>query len=516
MTMLFHTLSIWCMAALLPQTLHAVNLDSMLRVLDTCITLRPHYEKQFCHLTDSLRHAARKASSPRQAMKLWLWAGNEETYHNSRQAVKDLDQALALARRLNDTETQCDIICTKAFLYGNWGLPWHGEKLLESIPDKQSLSFRMRQRIYTTYTDIHDFYRQGNLPDEIPDQQLEQIETISDSTQKYLNSKAMRAYTFQQSTDNLQEMIDAVKEYLDSVPNRQKAMLAAVLANKYNQLRDMKQRDYYWAMSAVYSLRYTAYEYEPLTRLAARMAESGQHERAARYSLAACQMAQIWGSNIRKAELAPLLAKELEHSRQTANRTTNQLGGWQVATILLALLVIFILIRFRNRRGAVNPNTTPQAMPSDDQPLVNEQATRFLDMGLDAIFEVEQMRRMVLMRLQAKETERLQKSLSDVNRFDEFRRTCLRRFDLTFLRLHPGFVEKVNRLFKPDEQISLSDTELLNNELRTIAFQKIGVNDGPRIAVILGVSVNTVYFYRNRTKKRLLNKTTFEDDVKSL
>lgn len=59
-------------------------------------------------------------------------------------------------------------------------------------------------------------------------------------------------------------------------------------------------------------------------------------------------------------------------------------------------------------------------------------------------------------------------------------------------------------------------TALLNNELRILAFMKLGVADGSRISTILGISVNTLYFYRNRLKRSAVSRDSFENDVMAL
>ena len=57
------------------------------------------------------------------------------------------------------------------------------------------------------------------------------------------------------------------------------------------------------------------------------------------------------------------------------------------------------------------------------------------------------------------------------------------------------------------------ELELLNNELRLLALMKIGITDSSRIATILDISVNTVYFYRNRLKNKARDKENFEEAV---
>jgi len=68
-------------------------------------------------------------------------------------------------------------------------------------------------------------------------------------------------------------------------------------------------------------------------------------------------------------------------------------------------------------------------------------------------------------------------------------------------------------LLKPDERIELRDGELLNTDLRILAFMRLGVDESTRIAQVLNYSVNTIYSYRNRLKNRAVNRENFENDI---
>ncbi len=86
-------------------------------------------------------------------------------------------------------------------------------------------------------------------------------------------------------------------------------------------------------------------------------------------------------------------------------------------------------------------------------------------------------------------------------------------FDNAFLHLYPNFIAQVNALLRPDSQIELKDGELLNTDLRILAFMRLGIEESSRIAQVLNYSINTIYAYRNRTKSRAINRDTFEDDI---
>lgn len=66
---------------------------------------------------------------------------------------------------------------------------------------------------------------------------------------------------------------------------------------------------------------------------------------------------------------------------------------------------------------------------------------------------------------------------------------------------------------RSDAQIVLKEGELLNTDLRILAFMRLGVEESTRIAQVLNYSVHTIYAYRNRLKNRAVDRDNFERDV---
>ena len=73
-------------------------------------------------------------------------------------------------------------------------------------------------------------------------------------------------------------------------------------------------------------------------------------------------------------------------------------------------------------------------------------------------------------------------------------------FDKLFLKLFPHFVQELNKLLRPDEQIQLKNQELLNTDLRIFALIRMGISDTEKIASILDYSVKTIYTYKSKIK----------------
>ena len=106
--------------------------------------------------------------------------------------------------------------------------------------------------------------------------------------------------------------------------------------------------------------------------------------------------------------------------------------------------------------------------------------------------------------------------LESTEMVDQLLKDFYRRFDEAILNIYPSFVEKFNKLLKPDEQIVLKSGEILNTELRLFALIRLGIDDNAKAAEFLRCSTSTVYTYRSKTKKRALDPDNFENDVRNL
>lgn len=520
---------IWLSVCCVPDSIGAqtVNMDSILSVLDTCVMYRKVYEGRYLRHLDSLRTEIGRTTDPVLKMRLWIDIGLKEYSHQSGEALKAFNEALACARRLGDSQTERRVVEMKAGLFGELGMPWESERLLKPLLAQSDLSLSERKRLLKTYNGVYDYFRTGRLPEEISDRQLAYISAYEDSLRMIMGSAVDQCMAFDYSSTNVQNMIHTMKLYLDTVSEPIKGVAAVVLANKYYLQGDAESRDYYWALAAVYNIRYCCYEHEPLIRISSRLFEKGDTERAIRYMLAAYDNAEIYGTNVRKAELAPLLAQGLRQKKEECDSGKRRVQTCWVIVLVLAMMFLVVVglyasalrkIKYLSRVAADSQEKEQRRYEvlKADVEVKNEYVSRFLELSLDAVYEVEQLRNTVLIRLKARDVDRLVKMMSDPQRSEAFRKECLKRFDFAFFRMYPDFIQSVNRLLQPDKQIELPSTELMNNELRILAFLRLGITDGAKIAIILGISVNTIYFYRNRLRRHAVDRDNFEKQIARL
>lgn len=120
----------------------------------------------------------------------------------------------------------------------------------------------------------------------------------------------------------------------------------------------------------------------------------------------------------------------------------------------------------------------------------------------DTIERLEEFSRYVVRRIKAGQAIDLSRELVEGHVVDEQVAKFHNIFDDAIFRIYPNFVDEVNALFAEDKKISLAAPCTLTPELRVLAFMRLGVTDSNQIASFLGLSLNTVYTYRNRLRNR--------------
>ena len=83
---------------------------------------------------------------------------------------------------------------------------------------------------------------------------------------------------------------------------------------------------------------------------------------------------------------------------------------------------------------------------------------------------------------------------------ESYRQNFFEHFDKAFLSSHPDFVERFNKLLRPECAIVPPASDRLTPELRIYALVSMGVTDSVSIADFLHYSPQTIYNYRLRVR----------------
>lgn len=270
---------------------------------------------------------------------------------------------------------------------------------------------------------------------------------------------------------------------------------------------------YYLALSALADVQGATREMVSLQELGTVLSDAGDVERAYRYLSTALEVAVECGASLRTLDTSQTLPviEKAYNQRIESWRTGIYLIIAALSVLLLILLGLLIFLRHE-----MNKMARLQRSLSDANRTKEVYISQFLELCSIYMDKLNQFSKIVTRKLAAGQADELYRMTKSGKFVDEQSREFYEVFDAAFLHIYPDFVADVNRLLRPDARIELHDGELLNTDLRILAFMRLGIDDSARIAQVLNYSLNTIYSYRNRIKGRAINRDTFENDVANI
>jgi len=137
----------------------------------------------------------------------------------------------------------------------------------------------------------------------------------------------------------------------------------------------------------------------------------------------------------------------------------------------------------------------------------------YFNISTNYVDKLEHLKESILRNLDNKRYENIDHALSKLVIKKE-RDQLFHNFDKIFLSIFPDFVDGFNALFDEENRVYLTDQGAMNTDLRIFALIRMGILENEKIARILNFSINTIYSYKNRIKKRsLVPNNEFEERI---
>jgi uncharacterized coiled-coil protein SlyX len=251
--------------------------------------------------------------------------------------------------------------------------------------------------------------------------------------------------------------------------------------------------------------------------------------------------AAFYNARLRQVQISSIFSVIEGERISIIERQRKTLGIYAIATTVLALLVIaFAAVIFRQlrrlQRAEVTISAINEALQENNAHLsqLNQQLSAanhklneanvikdeyigyYFNITSEYIDRIEGFKSALDKSLANKQYISTQRIIDSINIKRE-RNELFKGFDGVFLKLFPHFVADFNELLKPEERIHLTEDQLLTAELRLFALIRLGIDDSERISKILGYTINTVYTYKARTKKKSKYPSEeFEDRVRAI
>lgn len=435
------------------------------------------------------------------------------------------DSALVYYKRGLDVAGDCDNdslikIFTLKLSYHTAiaGLTQDAVDYYESI-DTVGMSRDMKYLYFTTGRDMSYYnammfeknYDMNRLwSDKVVDNQRMMLNYQPHDTRQYERDLAMY-YSLTNEYDKAYNIINELLEESD-LSDSERAGLLLTLGHITHSLNKRDEEIYCYAESARLFLLEGAREVSPLLRLAVVMSQDdhGDKLRAYEYTMTALENASNRNSVARVMQISPQLPL-VSKARAEVVDWWLDLYAIAIAVVGLAALIIIIIAYFLYMH--IRKMKEMQSVLVEANTAKEVYISQFMVLCSVYMDKLNQFNGLVTRKLSAGQTDELYKLTKSGKILEEQTKDFYRVFDSAILHLYPKFVEDVNTLLLPDEQITVKEGELLNTDLRILACLRLGLDDANRIAQILNYSVNTIYAYRNRLRNRAIKRDTFESDI---
>lgn len=278
---------------------------------------------------------------------------------------------------------------------------------------------------------------------------------------------------------------------------------------------DSDEELHYLLQSAVNELRHGITTGEGLMHVAVFLQKQGDTDRAYRAMVAALANASYADDYRAMSLLMPHIGFLQDCTDERMDRLHVVIWVCNSAVALLVVALVWLWLRKRRLEGVVASMSESDRRDKLSDSL-REFTVDYLNLHAAITEKYEDMLRTIRRKLSAGQIDDLHRMLKSGNLMNDQAVLFNNTFDRTTLSIFPDFVEQINALLIPDRRISLTEDGQLTTELRILALARLGIDDTAMIARFLGLSLNTIYTYRNRLRSRALSRDDFMAQIRAI
>lgn len=401
---------------------------------------------------------------------------------------------------------------------------------LKGIPDSiKATYYSLMGRYYYDLADYNndkfytpDYYQSGNL---YMDSAL--IYYLPSSFE-FAYYKGLRDLKTGQSKNAISDFLNILQR--PNLSHHQKALVESTLSGIYEATGQMDRQSELLNKAAIDDIKSSTKETTATLYLSGIYFKNGNLKAAFLCVEKAIQDAIYYGARQRQVQVSAILPiiQVAQVNAVEAQKKMLILYSSIVTLLLIALIVLFIIIyKQKNKLKAAkqtitNANIKEQEINhklsevnyklSEANKIKEEYIIHFFNINTDFFAKIERFKNITEKKLRDHKYDDIKYLLNNINLKTE-KEEMLKNFDKVFLRLFPNFVNEFNLLFKNEDRIEIKDDGLGNTDLRIFALMRMGITNNEKIAQILEYSVNTIYAYKTKIKKKSLVSSVEFDEI---
>lgn len=507
---------------------YTAEMDSLLKILDQTLLESEVYMKQKEHRIERLKRHLKNESSKDKLYEYSSEIIEEYKSYNCDSALVYIDRNLLLSEK---TGNRCWFAKTKlqySFVLSSSGLFRESEANMKSIR-REDLTPDIIPDYYKCYEQLYVNLCEYLADKRFTDEHQEKIQAYRDSVLMSLPETSPERLFYQsqieQSKGQTDKAFKNLSDYWETLQpgTHEHAKMSARMSGFYKN-NDPEKRVKYLAIAALSDIKDAIKENKALLDLAIWFYGQGDIPRAYQYIQYALNDANFYNARFRNFQISRALPIITEaYQRQSDSQKQSLQVALTISSVLF--IILFITLFFvRKQMKALSAARLHLKKANNDLSRMNialsdmnrdlseanrvkeEYIGHFMDLCSEFINRLEDYRKMINNKIAAKRFDELLRMTSSPRGKASEVKELYDNFDAAFLNIYPGFVSALNEYLKEEEKFDTNRGELLNTELRVFALIRLGISDSTKIASFLRCSVQTVYNYRSKMRKKCLNE----------
>jgi hypothetical protein len=518
--------------------------DSLLEKLRNTIELSPKYDAEKIAEINALKSSLQSVPKNDLQIKYQIIRSLYEQYKTFNYdsaflyAMK-LQQASHKMQRpelVEDSKLKLSFILVSGGLFKNAFDTLHSVSL-SGVPDSIKADYySLMGRYYYDLSDYNNdkyftptYYKLGNL---YIDSSLLYYQPSSFEYDYYKGLKDLKTGGRDQT---VLEFLNILKR--PNLSFHQKALVESTLSGIYREMNETDKETETFLLAAFDDIKSSTNETTATLYLSQIYFSQGNLKAAFLCVEKAIQDAVYYGARQRQVQVSSILPiiEVAQVDAVEAQKKMLILYSSIATLLLLGLIVLFIIINKQNKKLKIAQQAITEANQKEQEinqklsiansklsevnsklseanQIKEEYIVHFFNVNTDFFSRIEKFKTVTEKKLSDRKYDEIKYLLNNINLKAE-KAEMLKNFDKVFLNLFPDFINDFNSLFKKAERIYPDKDELLNTDLRIFALMKMGITNNEKIAQILGYSVNTIYAYKTKIKKKSIVSSAVFDEI---
>lgn len=487
---------------------------AMLERLDSIMSAADHYESLKTQRIANLRSLLATQFDIDSRYELTSSLAEEFKTYNVDSALRYAQQALDLSTSMADQQRSDADFTRLSFILAASGLLKEAKDAIDAVNpanmSRENLKGYYSQMMYLL-SHLGDYAKSTPLGNEYHRQSRAYRDSLMAVTQPSDPDYLIYMGWKLSGTDS-PEKSDVVRRLKEAVDNsametRDDSRRAYILACLLLEQGDVDGYVDYLALSAIGDIKTVNRDIASLEDLSRRMLAVGDIDRAYRYVDYASNAASLYPNRLRSLAMADLQKQIHSAYLEKSARQERRLAFMLSIVAIMSALLIALVVKIRRHAVRLRRYGADLAKANAELAQANYVKEEYIGYAFaqcsSYIAQLKNFKKLVNRKCKAKQFDEI-RAMTETNRgARDDMKEFYRSFDSVFLSIYPDFIEQFNSRLPDQKKVTPREGEMLNNELRIYALERLGITDSIKIASILHCSPQTVYNYRSQKRSSL-------------